>query len=151
MKTQLSILVKGDLLMWYTNLPIWILSKKAYIGLYIDQEPDQGGKVIKLQPKKEPYIIEVEPGEHEFWFVDSNEKNKKILSAAKSMGIGGSIGGIGGSISKMLDGATTALLWESNKKSIQDNYMHIVLQEGDECKILIKPGKKGAIKIQELN
>lgn len=88
MKTQVSILVKGDFLMWYTNLPFWILSKKPYIGMYVDKGPDQGGELTKLKLSKKPYILEVEPGAHEFWFVDSNAGRKGLIAGAVKLSVG---------------------------------------------------------------
>lgn len=148
MKTQLSILVKGDWMMKYTSLPIWILSKKPYIGLYIDKGPDEGGELIKLKLSRKPYIIDIEPGEHQFWFIDSNSGSRKLLSGAVKLSVGAALGTFAGSTTA---GVTAALAVSANDKYIQDNYMHLMLQEGDLFKISVKPGKKGIVKIQELN
>lgn len=149
MKTQISITVKGDWLMKYTNLPIWILSPKPYIGLYIDKGPDEGGELIKLKLSKTPYVIDLEPGEHQFFFVDSNVKNKKLISGSVKLAAGIAFGAFTGRMSDVALGTSIAL--ESmNHKEIRDNYVHIILQEGDLFKISVKPGKKGSVKIQEL-
>ena len=149
MKTQVSILVKGDFLMWYTNLPFWILSKKPYIGMYVDKGPDQGGELVKLKLSKKPYILEVEPGTHEFWFVDSNAGNKKLIAGAAKLGVGIALDAFGGFSS--MAGPSSALDVAASQKVIQDNYMHIILNEGDDFKISLKPGRKGAVKIKELS
>ena len=154
MKTQLSITVKPDFLMWCTNLPIGILSKKPYIGLYIDKTEEQGGELIKLHISKEPHMIELEPGHHDFLFVDSNQGNKKLLKGINTLAAGMAFG-IAFSGGSILDGMASGMSAASDiiiaNKEIRDNYMHLCLNEGDLFKISVKPGKGGSIKIKELN
>lgn len=148
MKTQVSLLVKGDFLMWYSSLPIWFLSKKPYIGMYVDKTPDQGGELVKLKLSKKPYIFEMEPGEHEFWFVDSNAGKKKLIAGAAKVGIGLALDAFGGFNSMV--GTSAALDIAASQKVIQDNYMHLILNEGDEFNVSLKTDRKGVVKIQEL-
>lgn len=151
MKTQLSITVKGDWLMKYTSFWTIFPSRKPYIGLYIDKAPGEGGELIKLKMSKAPYVIEIEPGEHQFYFVDSNVKNKKILSGSIKFAMGMAFGAFTGSLNNAVLATSRAMDISASKKEIRDNYMHLTMQEGDLFKISVKPGKKGIVKIQELN
>lgn len=115
----------------------------------MDKGPDQGGELVKLKLSKKPYILEVEPGTHEFWFVDSNAGNKKLIAGAAKLGVGIALDAFGGFSS--MAGTSSALDVAASQKVIQDNYMHIILNEGDDFKISLKPGRKGAVKIKELS
>ena len=153
MKAQLSITVRGDLLMKYTSLPIWFLSKKPYIGLFIDQKPQKRSKdCIKLKLKKEPYIVEIEPGEHELYFTDSNSGNRRLISTTIKATIGIAFDCFFAGATGEFDGTGLSSAMNTiGKYEIQDNYIHLNLNEGELFKISVKPGKKGKIKIEVLN
>lgn len=151
MKTQLLITVKPDFLMWFNSLPfVGVLRENPYIGLYIDETEEQGGELIKIYVSKQPYIIELEPGHHDFMFIDSNSSSKKLIKGISTLAAGMALGGVFGGLDGLAYGTALASDHIAATKEIRDNYMHLCLNEGDLFKIAVKPGRGGTVKIEEL-
>lgn len=155
MKTQIEITSKGNWLMNYMNHTRGFFSKEHYIGLYIDKDSEQGGELIKLVPRKTPYIIDIKPGSHQFFFVDSTKQVKKLFKLSMILGLtiadAAFMAGVGAGVGSAITTGSAAMDVEARKKTIEDNYMYLTLQEGDYFKFLVKPTNGGKIKIKEIN
>lgn len=153
MKTQITVRVKPDSLMSYTNLPIWFLTPKKRRGhfiIYVDGDYKAGKEPIRIWPKQKSYTIELEPGVHELYFFDSLKKSKGFMKKTVAFAAGATIGALAGGFSGALLGGSSASENLTGKKVIEDSYLCVELREGDDYRIEITPSRKG-IKIKELN
>lgn len=153
MKTQITVTVKPDSLMSYSNLPIWFLTPKKRRGhfiIYVDDPEQKSKDPIRIWPKQKTYTIELEPGVHQLFFFDSLKKSKKLMKSMAAFTFGATVGMMGGSLSGALIGGSAAAEALTGKKIIEESYLCIDLKEGDNYRIEIKPSKKG-VKITELH
>lgn len=147
MKTQISIQVKNENLFSrcmsiYMSLGLFV---KAKVKMYID---DGQSTPIILKARKEPYTIDIEPGEHAIAFTAKNKGSvDKIIGGA----VLGTIGMGAGNAFTGLVAANAGADFSSGlmgHSRIQDNLLECDLQEGDLLKIRIQPKRNGAVKIQ---
>lgn len=151
MKTQISILVKKEAFFaaGFTIHPIWDKSPRSFVKVWIDSE---NSEPLELVPRKEPYLIDVEPGVHELLFKDGKKKVSfgKMAKVGLSIGLGAFALGMGGSFGSAIDTATSVALGSSGKK-IKDNYAAFELKEGDVFKLSCQvKNTSGTVKIKAL-
>lgn len=142
MKTQLSILVKKESLFstmfaWH---PIWDRSPRSYIKVWIDSET---AKPLELVPRKEPYLIDLEPGVHQLVIKDGKKKigMDKIFKVSMVMATS--------ALFSSLDAGADVALGMSGKK-IEDGYAAFELGEGDTFKISCKATNTGVVKVKAI-
>ena len=146
MKTQVSILVKNESLFTRFFSFLWFINifKKMPIEIYIDSMEDK----MVLKASNEPYLIDVEPGQHEILFVDPRAGSKAVMKGLTGAILGASVmGGAGGSF---IGGAVMGYESASNT-SIKNNVVSFTLNEGDVIKLSAKPKHNGNVKIKVLN
>lgn len=151
MKTQISILVKKETFFaaCFTFHPIWDKSPRSFINVWIDSEDSEP---LELVPRKEPYLIDVEPGVHELLFKDGKKKVSfgKVVKVGLSVGLGALAMGATGSFGSAVDTAASVALGSSDRK-IEDNYAAFELKEGDVFKISCQvKNTSGAVKVKAL-
>lgn len=145
MQTQISVLVKNESLlsrfmswMWFINI-----FKKMSVNCFLDGSEE--AQVLKA--RKEPYLIDVEPGVHEIMFTDPRAKSKNAFRSATGALVGGAFGlAAGGSsaISGAMIGAQDA------RTAIHDSAVQCTLQEGDVLRLSVKPKNNGSVKVKVL-
>ena len=151
MKTQVSIFVEGgsltDKIVDFGNRGIRSFFSPAEppaVEIRIDDKA-----AIKLEARTEPYLIDVEPGQHRIQFTDSAKAGKGMLkevfrlSLAICSGIlslvwGGSAGGF------------SDVMAVTGGKKVEDNVASLVLKEGDLVKLSCKPTSGGKVKVKIL-
>ena len=146
MKTQVSILVKNEslfsramTLMWFVNI-----FKKMSVDVYIDSMENK----MTLKAQNEPYLIDVEPGQHEIMFMDPKAGSKAVSRGITGAFLGaGIMGGAGGSL---LGGAMMGYESASNT-SVKDNVISFALNEGDLMEISVQCKSNGSVKLKVLN
>lgn len=151
MKTQISILVKkeGFLTSSFTVHPIWDRSPRSFVKVWIDSE---NSEPLELVPRKEPYLIDVEPGVHELLFKDGAKKMSlgKTVKASLAIGLGAFAFGATGRLGSAVDMATTIALGSSGKK-IEDGYAAFELKEGDVFKLSCQvKDTNGTVRVEAL-
>lgn len=150
MKTQISIEVKNENWMSrcmsiYMSLGLFV---KAKVNMYVD---DTSAQPVILKARKEPYLIEVEPGEHRIAFTAKSKANVDKLLAGAAGGIFGM--GLGGNAFHTTAFAREGVDFVSGlmgHNKVQDNLLECSLREGDLLKIRIQPKRNGAVKIKIL-
>ncbi len=146
MQTQISIKVKNENVI-SRCMSIWMslgLFVKAKVKMYVDSE---NATPIVLKARKEPYVIDITPGNHVIVFTAKNRsKTDKLIGNA----VGGIFGMAGGSATfgASVGGDFASAITGGNR--IQDNRVDCYLKEGDILKIQIKPKRNGAVKITKL-
>lgn len=145
MKTQVSILVKNESLtsrffsfLWFINI-----FKKMSVEVYLDTMDNK--RVLKAS--KEPYLIDVEPGEHELLFADPRAGSKAAFKGVTGAIFGASIAGASGG--SMIGGAAMGYD-DASGDSVKDNIVSCMLKEGDVLRISAKPKHNGSVKVKIL-
>lgn len=149
MKTQVSILFKGDTLgskfvklcslTWFIKI-----FKKPQIAISIDGQPVQ-----KMTANKEAYVLDLVPGQHQISMIDLDAESKARTKRFTGSFIGFFIGLGTGSLSNgALLGKASGDLMEG--KTIDQNNINIFLNDGDLIKISVKTAYNGSCKIKIL-
>ena len=145
MKTQVSILVKNESLFSRAMTLLWFINifKKMPVDVYIDSEDNKQ----TLKPSKEPYLIDLEPGQHEILFADPKAKQKAVSQALTGAILGASMAGAGGG--SMLGGA--AMGYDSAYDgTVRNGVVRFTLNEGDTLKLRVKNKRNGSVKVKVL-
>ena len=146
MKTQVAIYVKNEGIlsrfmsfMWFVNI-----FKKMSVDIVID---DANAKPQRLKASKEPYVFDLEPGEHAILFTDPRAAGKKAFKAVTGAIIGASFSGAAGGsfISGAADGYHDAY-----DGTVRNGVAQFTLQEGDLLKLSAKPKRNGSVKVKIL-
>jgi len=149
MKTQISIQVKNEnwisrCMSIYMSLGLFV---KAKVNMYID---DAKSEPIILKARKEPYLIEIEPGEHAIAFTAKSKANvDKLIGGAMLGAIGMGLGNGVTALASAKGGADFASGLMGHSR-VQDSLLECGLREGDLLKIRIQPKRNGAVKIKVL-
>ena len=145
MQTQISILVKNEALLSRFMSFLWFINifKKMSVNVWID---DDNVPPTVLKARKEPYLIDVEPGYHAILVTDPRAKSKQAMRAVTGAFIGGSFGLAGG---EGLDGAAAGAELFSGS-TVRDGVVECDLKDGDVLKISVKPKNNGSVKIKIL-
>lgn len=146
METGVSILVKNESLLSRFFSLLWIINifKKMSVNVYIDSEDD----MVTLKADKEPYIIDLDPGEHTLVFEDPRAGGKSAFRAITGGFLGLAFGlAAGGS------GIDEAISWGSDAGdgAVQNGVVQFELYEGDMLELSAKPTRKGGVKVKFLN
>lgn len=142
MKTQLSILVKNESLFSRFYSFLWFINifKKMSVVVCIDGD-QANAKTLKAS--KEPYLIDVTPGQHQILITDPRAGNKQAFKAFS--------GAVVGSIfSIATDGVIDSSDFASEGSTIRDGVVQCVLNEGDVLRISAKPKHNGSVKVKIL-
>lgn len=152
MKTQISIQVKNE--NWISRcMSIYMglgLLVKAKVHVFVDSENAQP---IILKARKEPYLIDVEPGTHRIFFLDPKAKSKAIADRlfagffGATMGMAAGNGFAGMAMASESADFAEGLMGHSKE---QDNLLECVLNEGDILKIRIQPKRSGRVAVKLL-
>lgn len=146
MKTQVSILVKNESLLSRAMTLMWFINifKKMSVEVYIDSMENKQ----LLQARNEPYLIDLQPGQHEIMFADPKSHSKAVTRGLTGAILGaGLTGGLGGSL---IGGAVMGYESASNT-SIKDNVVSFALNEGDVLKLSVQAKSNGSVKIKILD
>lgn len=149
MKTQISIQVKNENWMSrcmsiYMTLGLFV---KAKVQMYIDSAESEA---IKLKARKEPYVIDLAPGQHVIKFkAKSRKKADKLVGGAIMGAFGLGAGAYGGAMGAEIGADIASGLMGHTR--VQDSSIACDLKEGDLLKIQIKPKRNGAVKIKVLS
>lgn len=145
MKTQVSILVKNESLFSRFFSILWFINifKKMSVEVYIDSMDNQR----TLKASAEPYLIDMEPGEHQMLFSDPRAASKAAFKGLTGAFLGmAAAGAAGGS---MLGGAAMGYD-DASGGSVKDNVVSFTLREGDVLKISAQPKHNGSVKVKLL-
>lgn len=149
MKTQISIQVQNENVIsrCFSFYSLFGLLLKAKVNMNVD---NTASKPIVLKARKEPYVFDLNPGEHVITFKAKNKGNfEKILFGAAF----GLIGlGMGNSSTAMMGakGGSDFVSGLMGHNRVQDNLLECNLSEGDFLKISVRPKRNGAVKIKLL-
>lgn len=146
MKTQLSILVKDSM---STFNPAMSLFSKTKVTMYIDGNTSNP---IVLAVNKQPYVIEIAPGNHHITFEYNNVMGKmgaKLVGAAFGAGIGLAAGDFGSVAGAMTGAGAGSDLFSSiaGYNKVHDNVLDCSLNEGDVLKVQVMPKSNGKVKV----
>lgn len=150
MKTQISVLVKGETLMGKLNsnrfLGPFALLTKSKVIMVLD------GKKHELAKSKQPYIFDVEPGQHQIQFTDPKKGNKefaKSIDKVTAGAIGFAIGaGSGNTVAGSVLAEDFASLVPGRK--IEGGVANIILNEGDILKLSCQGNSSGVPNVKVL-
>ncbi len=143
MKTQVSILVKNESLFSRFMSFLWFINifKKMSVNVFIDSEDN----MQTLKASKEPYLIDLEPGEHQLLFTDPRAKSKARMKAVTGAFLGATASGaFGGSF---LDGAVMGYDGAYDG-TVRNGVIAFTLNEGDVLKLWCKPKSNGSVKVK---
>ena len=149
MKTQISVQVKNEnwisrCMSIYMTLGLFV---KAKVNVYID---NANNAPIILKARKEPYLIDIEPGEHAIAFTAKSKANvDKLIGGAMFGAIGMGLGNGFTAFASAQGGADFASGLMGHSR-VQDNLLECELREGDVLKICVQPKRNGAVKIKVL-
>ena len=148
MRTQISIQVKNEnwisrCMSIYMSLGLFV---KAKVNMYID---DAECKPIVLKARKEPYLIDIDPGEHAIAFTAKSKATVDKLIGGAVLGTIGMGGGGYTALTAAQAGADFASGLMGHSR-VQDNLLECSLREGDLLKISIQPKRNGVVKIKVL-
>lgn len=143
MKTQISVLVKGETMMGkMTKNVVWFvgLVTKSKVLMVLD------GKEHELEESKDPYVFDVEPGQHQIQFVDPKKANKDFMKGVNkaTAGVLGFVVG-GGSFTFAEDFASLV-----PGSEIEGGAANIMLNEGDILKLSCQNTGIGIPKVKVL-
>lgn len=145
MKTQVSILIKNESLFSRAWTLWWFINifKKMPMDVYIDSENNKQ----TLIASDEPYLIDLEPGEHEILFVDPKAKQKKFNSALVGATFGFAAAGVtGGSVL-----AGTSMGYNAAYDgTVRNGAVRFTLNEGDTLKLQAQAKHNGSVKVKVL-
>ena len=149
MKTQVSILFKGDTLgSTFVKLGslTWFIKifQKPQIAISIDGQPMQ-----KMTASKEAYVWDLAPGQHQISMIDLDAESKARTKRFTGRFVGFFVGLGTGSLSNgaMLGKAGGDLM---EGKSIDQNNINFFLNDGDLMKISVKTDHNGCCKTKIL-
>lgn len=145
MKTQVSILIKNESLFSRAMTLLWFINifKKMPVDVYIDSEDNK----YTLKPNKTPYLIDLEPGEHEILFADPKAKQKAMTKALTGALLGATMAGAGGG--SMLGGAAVGYD-AAYDGTVRNGAVRFKLNEGDTLKLCAKNKGNGSVKVKVL-
>lgn len=149
MKTQISIQVNNE--NWLSRcMSIYMsfgLFVKAKVKVYIDSA---NVKPLVLKARKEPYILDLEPGEHMLVFEAKGKADAdKFFAGAVGAMIGMGSGNLGTTIAAAQGASDFANAFQGHN-TVKDNQLVCTLHEGDMLKISIQPKRNGVVKIKVL-
>lgn len=149
MKTQISIQVNNEnwlsrCMSIYMTLGLFV---KAKVKVYVDSanvEP------LVLKARKEPYVLDLEPGEHMLVFETKGKAGAdKFFAGAVGAMVGMGSGNLGTTMAAA-QGASDFVTAFQGHNTVKDNQLVCTLREGDVLKISIKPKRNGVVKIKTL-
>ena len=149
MKTQISIQVKNEnwisrCMSIYMSLGLFVKEK---VKVYVD---DANAEPLILKARKEPYVVDVEPGEHMLVFEAKGKAGAdKFFAGAIGTMIGMGSGNLGTTMAAAQGASDFVTAFQGHNK-IKDNQLVCVLKEGDILKIRVQPKRNGVVKIKEL-
>lgn len=149
MKTQISIQVKNE--NWLSKgdslLGLLALLKKSTVNVYVD---NAGMKPLILKARKEPYVLDVESGQHILLFeAKVRTSGSKMLAGLVGAGVGMAAGDLYTTVVGA-KGATDFVAALEGSNQVKDNQLLCTLQEGDVLKISVQPKRNGVVKIKIL-
>lgn len=144
MNTQISILVKNESFVSRLFSTTFGIFRKMPVDIVID---DPNAAPQRLKASKEPYLIDLAPGNHQILFTDPRAKKKArskaivgaMMGAAAGAAYGGSIFGGAAAGADAFSGA-----------SAKDGVLSFSLQEGDVLKVSAQPKRNGSVKVKIL-
>lgn len=148
MKTQISIKVNNEnwisrCMSIYMSFGLFI---KAKVNMYID---DPNSQPIVLKARREPYIIDLQPGEHAIAFTAKSRAGvDKLIGGAVLGSIGLADGGFMAMAGAEAGSKIAAGLMGHTK--VQESLLECSLSDGDLLHISIKPKRNGSVKIKVL-
>lgn len=143
MQTQVSILVKNESIVSRFFSFLWFINifKKMPVDVYIDSENNKQ----TLKARREPYVFDLEPGQHIIVFADPRAKSKAAFGAVTGALLGGTFNmAAGGSF---FGGAADAYSFDG---TVRNGCIDFTLQEGDLLKLSAKPKRNGSVKVKKL-
>lgn len=149
MKTQISIQVKNEnwisrCMSIYMSLGLFV---KAKVNVYVDRADVEP---LILKARKEPYVLDLEAGEHMLVFETKGKaKADKFFAGAVGTMLGMGSGHLGATIAAA-QGASDFITAFQGHDTIKDNQLICTLREGDVLKISVKPKRNGVVKIKTL-
>lgn len=105
---------------------------------------DPNAQPTRMKARKEPYVIDVEPGGHAMLFTDPRAGGKAAFKAVTGAFLGAAVAGAGGG--SMLSGAVIGA--GTGKSDLKHGYLEFNVNEGDILKISVKPLRNGNVKIK---
>lgn len=145
MKTQLSVLVKNESIVSRFFSLMWIINifKKMPVDMYIDSETN----VQRLKSSSTPYLIDMEPGQHEILFKDPRAGGKALFNAAVGATLGAAVGAAGGG--SFLGGAAIGGS-AAMDNTVRNGVLSCTLNDGDVLCISAQPKRNGSVKVKIL-
>lgn len=143
MKTQISVLVKGETMMGkMTKNVVWFvgLVTKSKVLLVLD------GKEHELEESKDPYVFDVEPGQHQIQFVDPKKANKDFMKGVNKATAGVLGFAVGGGSFTLAESAASLV----PGSEIEGGAANIMLNEGDILKLSCQNTGSGVPKVKVL-
>ena len=149
MKTQISIQVKNENWLSRCNslLGFYGILKKSKIKVYVD---NANVEPLVLKARKEPYVLDLEPGEHILVFETKGRAGyDKFIAGTVGAMIGMGSGNLGTTIAAAQGASDFAAAFQGHN-TVKDNQLICTLCEGDLLKISIQPKRNGIVKIKTL-
>lgn len=152
MKTQISILVKNESLLSRFYTLFWFINifKKMSVEVFIDSTSSK----MVLKAQKDPYLIDVTPGQHQLMFADPRADNKAKYDSFTKGFYGATFGAFVSGVSggSVVDGAVSGFdQWKGVGKSlVRDGFVSVTLNDGDVLKLSAQPKRNGSVMVTVL-
>lgn len=148
MKTQISIQVKNEnIISRMQSSTLLSLFKKRTVKVYVDGATE----ALELKARKEPYVLDMEPGQHLLLFEAKARKNYGAMMMAGAFGAGLGLGGGGMyEAASFAKGAMDIVSAVDGSNRVKDNQLQCTLREGDILKVCIQPKRNGVVKVKLL-
>ena len=149
MKTQISIQVNNENWLSRCNslLGFFGIFQKAKVDVYVD---NTNVKPLVLKARKEPYVLDIEPGEHVLVFGTKGRAGyDKFIAGSVGAMIGMGSGNLSTTIAAAQGASDFAAAFQGHN-TVKDNQLICTLREGDLLKISIQPKRNGIVKIKTL-
>lgn len=152
MKTQVSILVKNEGFWSRTSATLfWFVAMFKKTSLYVRID-DPNAQPLVLKARKEPYEIELTPGNHILEFIDPRTEKKqkytKLMKKTTGALMWSSFSGASGG--SMIGGAIYGAETSGNKTTTHENFFQCSLNPGDEVRISAQAKMSGKVKVKVL-
>lgn len=141
MKTQVSVTVKNESFLSRMYSFLWFINifKKMSVAVIIDGDTEHPHI---LQARKEPYLLDVTPGQHEILFTDPRAASKSAYKKFANLTYG--------VIGSIATGGAIGVDDFSSGETVRDNYIQCTLNEGDVLRVSAKPKHNGSVKVKIL-
>lgn len=152
MKTTITVFVKNEGFMTRAWSFLWFINifKKFPVKAVADFPINQPEGL--LMPSDQPYVFEVEPGEHAMIFTDPRAKSKKAYNKVAGAFIGSTVGlSMGMDLTSMIAGGMIGTdLVKDMTPDMAKGTMKVELKDGDNLQISVQAKNNGLVKIKVL-